>query len=247
MRIDRNWLAVGLALALGGTAALVAAGDGTRGAIVLYGEEGLSGEKVVITDDVPDLQLIAARESFDGTANDFARSLQAEGVWEVCMDAGFETDCLTVEGAVGFLGERAASVSSVRYVGPAATSGHANTAPQSTQSGNTFAANGPHSQATGVEDWQPMYNVDLFGGDYREIVYERPGSSWQMCKAACEADRQCAAFTYVIPGRTEYGECFLKGELPEPSESDCCVSGIKGGPSAEGLAGSDAITRAYRR
>lgn len=247
MSRDRIWLFGGLALALGGTAALLAGGDGARGSIALYGEEGLSGESVVIADDVANLQTITARDSFDGTANDFARSLKTEGVWEVCMDAGYETDCLIVEGTVGFLGDRAGSISSVRFVGPSQKPGHASIAGHSAQPGNAGAPSGPQAHSKDAEDWQPMYNVDLFGGDYREIVYERPGSSWQMCKAACDADRQCSAFTYVIPGRTEFGECFLKSEVPEPSESECCVSGIKGGPSAGGLAGSDAIARAFRR
>lgn len=73
----------------------------------------------------------------------------------------------------------------------------------------------------------PMYNTDLFGSDLREIIYDRPGSDWKTCKASCDGDRQCRAWTYVIPGRTEYGECFLKDAVPEPSESDCCISGIK--------------------
>lgn len=75
--------------------------------------------------------------------------------------------------------------------------------------------------------WQTMHNTDLFGGDYREIVYDRPGSGWQQCMATCEADRQCKAFTYVVPGRQPHGECFLKAGVPEPATSECCVSGVK--------------------
>ncbi|MBY8825159.1 PAN/Apple domain-containing protein [Sphingomonas colocasiae] len=83
-------------------------------------------------------------------------------------------------------------------------------------------------------NWQTMHNTDLFGGDYREIVYDRPGSTWQQCMATCEADRQCKAFTYVLPGRQPHGECFLKGGVPEPSTSECCVSGVKTMSAASG-------------
>lgn len=49
----------------------------------------------------------------------------------------------------------------------------------------------------------------------------------------CDKDGQCKAFTYVKPGRTPYGECFLKNPVPEPSGSDCCISGVKGvGPAS---------------
>lgn len=91
-----------------------------------------------------------------------------------------------------------------------------------------------------VDDWQPMMNVDLFGSDLRELSLN-PGDDWRVCRAACDGDRNCRAWTYVVPGRQPNGECFLKDSVPEPSVSDCCISGIKGAPSSNGTAGQEAI------
>lgn len=103
--------------------------------------------------------------------------------------------------------------------------------------------------AQAADNWQPMYNTDLFGGDYREIVYARPGSDWRTCKASCDADGQCRGWTYVQPGRQPYGECFLKNSVPEPSTSECCTSGIKGAPSSQGVgrSGNAAMPGAVER
>ena len=185
--------------------------------LTLYNDEGLQGAAVVLHNDVSNLQSVPAAEGFDGTANDYALSLRAEGRWLVCMDAGFTTRCREVSGDVGNLGEDGGSISSVRYIGPqVAVSGRATPRSGSAQGSADASADEP-----------PMFNTDLFGSDLREIVYDRPGSDWKTCKAACDGDRQCKAWTYVIPGRTEHGECFLKDAVPEASESECCVSGVK--------------------
>lgn len=192
--------------------------------IVLYNEEGLQGAPVTITRDTANLQDIAASEGFDGTANDYAFSIRATGRWQVCMDAGYTTQCRDVEGDVHSLGEQGGSVSSLRYLGPSTAKAGMASPQGAGMRGGPAAAQSPA--------WQPMYNTDLFGGDYREIAYSTPGNTWQQCKAACDADRQCRAFTYVAPGRTEHGECFLKDTVPEASESECCISGVKGAASS---------------
>lgn len=185
--------------------------------LTLFNDEGLAGTAVVLRSDVTNLQDVPAAEGFDGTANDYALSLKADGRWLVCMDAGFTTRCREVSGEVRSLGEDGGSISSVRYLGQsAAAEGGSRKSPAAGQSPMLSSADEP-----------PMFNTDLFGSDLREIIYDRPGSDWKMCKAACDDEKQCKAWTYVIPGRTEHGECFLKDSVPEPSESECCVSGIK--------------------
>lgn len=218
--------------------AMAAQGEPPR-SITLYNAEDMGGAGVTITRDVRNLQEVPAEEGFDSTANDYAYSLRTEGQWQVCMDADFETSCMIVDGELASLGENGGSISSVRYIGPSqrtAAAASVSPTPRSAQPG-----------AAADDDWQPMYNVDLFGGDYREIVYTSAGNSWKTCKASCDGDKQCQAWTYVAPGRTEHGECFLKAPVPEPSESDCCISGIKGGASAGGSAGDAAIRQSLRR
>lgn len=185
--------------------------------LTLFNGEGLEGAPVTVASDIANLQAVPAREGFDGTANDYAFSLKAEGLWLVCMDAGFRTRCREVSGEVETLGEDGGSISSVRYLGPVAqANGGSRQSPATGQSPMASSADEP-----------PMFNTDLLGSDLREIIYDRPGMDWKSCKAACDDERQCRAWTYVIPGRTEHGECFLKEAVPEPSESECCVSGIK--------------------
>lgn len=217
-------------------AAGIAAQGNPAGSITLYNGEDLGGTGVVITRDTPNLQDVPADEGFDSTANDYAFSLKTEGRWQVCMDAGYKTGCMIVDGEMTSLGDKGGSISSVRYIGPSKKVAAA--APMSPAAGPAPAAE---------DDWQPMYNVDLFGSDYREIAYTAPGSSWKTCKASCDGDKQCQAWTYVGPGRTEHGECFLKAVVPEPAESECCISGVKGGASARGAVGNDAIGRGLGR
>lgn len=188
--------------------------------IILYGDTGFAGEMAELRGSVQNLQEIPAN-GFDGTANDFAFSIKAKGRWEVCMDADFATRCRVIDGNVADLGEDNGSISSIRYIGPSGPDGV--TARQATSAGQPAAS----ASTMPPTNYTPLYNTDLFGNDIRAITYERPGSTWQMCKAECDADGTCEAWTYVMPGRTEHGECFLKSPVPEASESDCCVSGIK--------------------
>lgn len=80
-----------------------------------------------------------------------------------------------------------------------------------------------------VEEWQPMFNVDLRGYDHREVPVAN-AQDWKACKAACDADGQCKAWT-LVPERKI---CFLKWENNTEllSANSCCVTGIKGMASA---------------
>jgi hypothetical protein len=202
-----------------------ALGAQTTPSLTLFNAEGLQGAAVVLRGDVANLQDVPAAEGFDGTANDYAFSLKADGLWLVCMDAGFTTRCRELSGEVANLGEDGGSISSVRYLGPAMASGVA--APR-------VRTPAPGAADPAAGDEAPMFNIDLYGSDLRGIIYDRPGMDWKSCKASCDDDRQCRAWTYVVPGRTEHGECFLKEAVPEPSESECCISGIKRKPMRTG-------------
>ena len=70
-----------------------------------------------------------------------------------------------------------------------------------------------------------------------EIGTDRPGADYTsfnvapdvyVCKAACENDDKCQAFTYVHPGvQGPSARCWLKVAAPNPISSGCCYSGVK--------------------
>ncbi len=64
------------------------------------------------------------------------------------------------------------------------------------------------------------------GGDYESI--ELSHSEPNACRAACDSDAGCKAYTYVRPGiQGRLARCFLKNTVPDPVADTCCVSGIK--------------------
>jgi curli biogenesis system outer membrane secretion channel CsgG len=80
--------------------------------------------------------------------------------------------------------------------------------------------------------------VNLNGADYRD--FETATNDPKICRSACQGDDRCRAWTYVKPGvQGESGHCWLKDSVPERSEDDNCVSGVKGAPAAP-VAGGEA-------
>ena len=79
--------------------------------------------------------------------------------------------------------------------------------------------------AAAVAEWLPMFDANIMGYDRREFVLKR-GEDWKRCKAACEADGGCQAWTVSRENNT----CYLKWDgYPElVSYNACCVTGIKG-------------------
>jgi hypothetical protein len=70
------------------------------------------------------------------------------------------------------------------------------------------------------------YSIDRFGGDYRSFDVP-PDPAGSPCKAACEADNRCRAFTYVRPGYVAASaRCFLKNKITRPRHKPCCISGV---------------------
>ena len=70
------------------------------------------------------------------------------------------------------------------------------------------------------------FSIDRVGGDYRNFE-PPPDASGAACKAACDAENRCRAWTYVRPGY--YGptaRCYLKDQLKPPRPKPCCISGV---------------------
>ena len=69
-----------------------------------------------------------------------------------------------------------------------------------------------------------MHGTNLFGMDYRHIKT----GIWEDCPKACSSDDKCKSWTWVKPGiKGPEGFCFLKNGVPEKSQNECCISGIK--------------------
>ena len=70
------------------------------------------------------------------------------------------------------------------------------------------------------------FSIDRFGGDYRyfEVAPDPAGAA---CKAACEAENKCRAWTYVRPGYIgPRARCYLKDKITPPRRKPCCISGV---------------------
>jgi class 3 adenylate cyclase len=79
----------------------------------------------------------------------------------------------------------------------------------------------PASQSVSYEP-----GIDRPGGDYRSFDLSAPDAS--QCSAACLADAQCRAFTYVNPGvQAATARCWLKSIVPNPGANSCCISGVR--------------------
>lgn len=70
------------------------------------------------------------------------------------------------------------------------------------------------------------YSIDRLGGDFRnlDVAADSTGAA---CKAACEADNRCRAWTYVRQGYiSPNARCYLKDKITRPRHKPCCISGV---------------------
>ena len=70
------------------------------------------------------------------------------------------------------------------------------------------------------------YSIDRVGGDLRifDIATDAAGAA---CKAACETENKCRAWTYVRPGYIgASARCYLKDRITPPRAKPCCISGV---------------------
>lgn len=88
-----------------------------------------------------------------------------------------------------------------------------------------LVCNRPTTTAVAVAEWQPMFDANLLGYDRREFGLKR-GEDWKRCRAACDADSGCQAWTVSRENNT----CYLKwdGNPELVSYNACCVTGLKG-------------------
>jgi len=88
---------------------------------------------------------------------------------------------------------------------------------------NNCCASGTVGDLSGLE---PATNRP--GKDYRDFSIRDADLRNQpelACKAACQKEDQCRAWTYVWQGANSAGHCWLKKEAPAARADDCCISG----------------------
>jgi hypothetical protein len=69
-------------------------------------------------------------------------------------------------------------------------------------------------------------SIDRFGGDYRNFEL-KSGEGDDACKAACNGDNNCRAWTYARPGYVgKDARCFLKKEIKPPRRKPGFISGV---------------------
>ncbi|MGZ8911086.1 MAG: PAN domain-containing protein [Methylococcaceae bacterium] len=75
------------------------------------------------------------------------------------------------------------------------------------------------------------FNIDRPGQDFQNFDLQNADPA--VCKQACDQNPSCKAWTYVNPNMTQgpNPRCWLKTGVPNPLNSTCCVSGVKGGSS----------------
>jgi hypothetical protein len=69
-------------------------------------------------------------------------------------------------------------------------------------------------------------STDRPGGDYRSIAIDGSPNG-DACKAACEGDDKCRAWTYARPGYAgSAARCFLKNQIKPPARRPGMISGV---------------------
>jgi hypothetical protein len=69
-------------------------------------------------------------------------------------------------------------------------------------------------------------STDRQGGDYRSFSL-KPDPTGAACKAACDDDNKCRAWTYARPGYTGAdARCFLKNQIKPPHRRPGLISGV---------------------
>ncbi len=70
------------------------------------------------------------------------------------------------------------------------------------------------------------YSIDRTGSDYRNLDIA-PDSEGAPCKATCDGESRCRAWTYVRPGYIgPSARCYLKDKITRPHHKPCCISGV---------------------
>lgn len=78
--------------------------------------------------------------------------------------------------------------------------------------------------------WQPKPGVDIVGNDYRSFSTAR--EDWKSCKAACEGDAECRAWSLFSPPGGSASYCWIKNLADEQRADPNAVSGLRESPIA---------------
>ncbi|MFD2181293.1 PAN domain-containing protein [Rhodoplanes azumiensis] len=79
---------------------------------------------------------------------------------------------------------------------------------------------------TETNDGGGEIGIDRAGGDYQTLDLAAD-ASWPVCKAACEGESRCRAWTFLRAGYVgPTPRCYLKTRIPAPRKRPCCVSGV---------------------
>ena len=85
-----------------------------------------------------------------------------------------------------------------------------------------------------------LHGIIMPGSIMRTVQIEQDDPA--NCQAACRAETQCAAWTYVRPGlQGQQARCWLKSKVPQQFQNQCCTSGVEhvaGSAGKSGLPGS---------
>src|SRR5258706_271948 len=74
---------------------------------------------------------------------------------------------------------------------------------------------------------QAQANFDRPGGDYQSSPVESGDPA--DCALVCERDRRCRAWSFNYPTDIAGGAvCWLKSNVPQRTQDNCCVSGVRG-------------------
>jgi len=69
-------------------------------------------------------------------------------------------------------------------------------------------------------------SIDRYGGDYRNFDM-KAGEDAEACKAACDDDAKCRAWTFARPGYVGRApRCFLKNHIKPPRRKPGFISGV---------------------
>lgn len=82
--------------------------------------------------------------------------------------------------------------------------------------------------ATGTQAlWGDLeQDTNRLGSDYK--WFDLPDADPELCRAACDDDPKCKAFTYVKPGlQGAKARCWLKDPAAAARPETCCTSGVK--------------------
>lgn len=76
------------------------------------------------------------------------------------------------------------------------------------------------------QDGRAEIGIDRAGGDFQTLDLAAD-ATWQTCKASCEGESRCRAWTFLRAGYIGPApRCYLKDRIVPPRRRPCCVSGV---------------------